>query len=82
MTPSRRLEAHHAYGRAADTFGAVAWRAPTATRFDGRVANDFRRGPEPTFAEMADGIPGWLVIVLGGGVAALMGALLGGALHI
>ena len=82
MTPSRRLQARQAYGRAVDTFDTVAWRAPAPGRFDSRVAKDFAPRPEPAFAEMADGIPGWLTVVLGGVVAALAGALMGGALHI
>ncbi|HYC97784.1 hypothetical protein [Brevundimonas sp.] len=75
---SSRLQAHHAYGRAADAFEPAAWRPPTPARFDGRIANDVAPGPEPTLAEMVEGIPGWLVVVLGGIIAALMGALLGG----
>lgn len=82
ITPSRRLEARHAYGRAVDAFEPVAWRPPSPARFDGRVANDVTPEPEPTFSEMADGMPAWLTVVLGGIVAALMGAFLGGALHI
>ena len=82
MTPSRRLQARHAYGRAVDTFDTVAWRAPTATRFDSRVANDVTSRREPAHGELADGVQAWLTITLGGLVAALAGALLGGALHI
>ena len=82
ITPSRRLQAHHAYGRAVDAFEPVAWRPPTAARFDGHVANDVAPRREPTLSEMAEGIPGWLTVVLGGVVAALAGALLGGALSI
>ena len=82
ITPSRRLEARHAYGRAADAFEPVAWRPPAAARFDSHVANDIAPQPEPTFSEMAAGIPGWVTVIAGGVVAALMGALLGGALHI
>ncbi|WP_168044833.1 hypothetical protein [Brevundimonas alba] len=82
MTPSRRLEARHAYGRAVDAFEPVAWRPPSPARFDGRVANDVRPEPEPTFSDMAGGVPAWLTITLGGVIAALTGAMLGGALHI
>ena len=82
LSPSRRLEARRAYGRTADAFETVAWRPPSPARFDSRVANDVTSGPEPTLSEMADGIPPWLTIALGGVVAAVMGALLGGALHI
>lgn len=82
ITPSRRLQAHHAYGRAVDAFEPVAWRPPTAARFDVRVANDVTPQRHPAYPEMAEGIPRWLVIVLGGVVAALMGALLGGMLQL
>ena len=82
LTPSRRLEARRAYGRTVDAFETVAWRPPSPARFDSRVANDATPEPEPTLLEMADGMPAWLTIALGGVVAALAGALLGGALQI
>lgn len=82
MTPSRRMDGVRAYDRAADAFGVVAWKAPAARRFESRPANDETHTPEPTFGEMARAIPGWAVIAGGGIVAALMGAMLGGALHI
>lgn len=81
LSPSRRLEAGRAYGRSVDAFETVAWRPPSATRFDSRVANDIAPEAEP-MSEMAEGVPAWLTITLGGVIAALMGALLGGALHI
>jgi uncharacterized protein GlcG (DUF336 family) len=82
MTPSHRLDGAQAYGRAADAFEAVAWKAPTAARFQTEIANDARVVPGPTVGEMIRAVPGWVVVVGGGVVAALMGALLGGALHI
>lgn len=83
MTPSRRMEGVRAYDRAADAFGVVAWKAPTAKRFAPQVANDLpETSAEPTVGDMARAIPGWAVVVGGGVVAALMGAMLGGALHI
>lgn len=82
LTPSRRLEARRAYGRSVDALESVAWRPPSPARFDNRVANDLAPEPERSLSEMADGMPAWLTITLGGVVAALMGALLGGALHI
>lgn len=82
LTPSRRLEARRAYGRTVDAFESVAWRPPSPSRFDGRVANDLAPEPEPTLSEMVEGMPAWLTISLGGVVAALAGAMLGGALHI
>lgn len=82
MTPSRRLQGVRAYGRTADAFEAVAWKPPTTARFTPHVANDSPVEPEPTIGEMVRAIPGWAVVVGGGVVAALMGAMLGGALHI
>ncbi|MGZ9099667.1 MAG: hypothetical protein ACXW3O_08190 [Brevundimonas sp.] len=81
MTPSRRLYAQQTWGRAADAFETVAWRAPTATRFDPRVANDLLE-PEPTLKELAADLPAWVTIAVGGVVAAVMGMLLGGALQV
>ena len=85
LTPSRRLQARQAYGRAVDAFEPVAWRPPSPARFDVRVANDvtWQARPEPSdLSELKDGVPTWLTITLGGLVAALAGALLGGALQI
>ncbi|WP_439472288.1 hypothetical protein [Brevundimonas sp.] len=82
MTPSRRMDGVRAYDRAADAFGVVAWKAPGPRRFDNRPANDTPETAEPTVGEMVRAIPGWVVVVGGGVVAALMGAMLGGALHI
>ena len=82
LTPSRRLQARHAYGRAVEAFEPVAWRPPSPARFDSRVANDVSREAERRAPDMADGVPAWLTITLGGLVAALAGAFLGGALHI
>ena len=82
-SPSRRLEAGRAYGRSVDAFETVAWRPPSPARFDTRVVNDTAEPEaEPTLSEMIDGVPGWVVVALGGVVAALMGAMFGGALHI
>ena len=74
MTPARRLAGVRAYGRAADAFEAVAWRPPSSARFDIRVAND-PATPEPTLKELIGDLPGWVTIVAGGVVAALMGAI-------
>lgn len=82
MTPSRRLQGARAYGRAADAFEAVSWKPPSAARFTPHVANDAAPEPEPSLGEMTRAVPGWAVIVGGAIVAALMGVLLGGALHI
>lgn len=81
MTPARRLDGVRAYGRAADAFDAVAWRPPSAARFDPRVANE-PVAPEPTLKELIADLPGWVPVVAGGVVAALMGMMVGGALHI
>lgn len=82
LTPSRRLEARRAYRRAADAFEPAAWRPPSPTRFDNRVANDTALDRGPDLSDMADGVPAWLTISLGGVIAALAGALLGGAMQI
>lgn len=79
MPSARRLEGVRAYGRAADAFEAVAWRPPTAARFDGRPDHDAGT-PDPTLKELVADLPGWVTVVGGGVIAALMGALLGGAL--
>lgn len=81
MTSARRLEGVRAYGRAADAFETVAWRPPSSARFDTRIAND-PATPEPTLKELAADLPGWVTIVAGGVVAALMGALFGGMLQV
>ncbi len=79
MPSARPLEGVRAYGRAADAFETVAWRPPSATRFDTRVAND-PAPTEPALKELIADLPGWVTIVAGGMLAAFMGAILGGAL--
>ena len=79
MPSARRLEGVRAYGRAADAFETVAWRPPSSARFDTRVAND-PVVEEPALKELVAALPGWVTVVAGGVVAALMGALLGGML--
>ncbi len=81
MTPSNRLYARQSYGRAADAFETIAWRPPSSARFDTRVAND-PVTPDPTLKELVADLPDWVTIVAGGVVAALMGAMLGGALAV
>ena len=81
MTTDHRLEGVRVYGRASEAFDTVAWRTPTAARFDARVAND-PVAAEPTLAELVADLPGWVTIVAGGAVAALIGAMLGGALAV
>ncbi len=81
MTSARRLEGVRAYGRAADAFETVAWRPPSTARFDTRVAND-PVGEEPSLHALIADLPGWVTVVAGGVVAALMGALLGGMLAV
>jgi len=80
LTPTRRLEGARAYNRSADAFETIAWRPPTAARFDAHVAND--QPHEPTIRQLADELPGWVVIAVGGMAAAIMGMLLGGALAV
>jgi hypothetical protein len=80
-TPAQRTEGYRTYARAADAFNAVAWKAPSAHRFEERVAND--APPRETgLREVMKATPGWVVIVGGAVAAALMGAMLGGMLHI
>ena len=79
ISPARQLHAQQSWGRAADAFDAVAWRPPTSARFVDRVAND-PVTPEPTLKELIADLPGWVTVVGGGAVAALMGAMMGGAL--
>ncbi len=78
---------------ALEAYQAAAWRAPAATRFDSRPANDFVAND---FLSRADAIapqstpdtmqmapmPRWLVVLIGAIIAAVMGGLLGGALAV
>ncbi|WP_409604536.1 hypothetical protein [Brevundimonas sp.] len=81
FTPSRRLEANRAYGRMVDAFETVAWRPPSATRFDSHVAND-AGVPSPVVNEWTTELPGWVTVIAGGLAAALAGALMGGMLQV
>lgn len=78
---------------AIEAYQVAAWRAPAATRFDSRPANDFVSNDFLTRADMItpqstpapvqmEPMPRWLVVVIGGVIAAIMGALMGGALAI
>jgi hypothetical protein len=74
---------------AVTAYQTAAWRAPGQTRFDSRPANDFlsraevvaptARRPEPIEAEP---LPRWLIVAIGGVIAAVLGMLLGGALAV
>ena len=55
----------------------AAWALPPVERFNGRPAND--SGVDPVIVE---DIPRWVVVVGGAVFAAVMGALLGGALAV
>jgi hypothetical protein len=81
MAPVRRLDARKTYGRAVNAFDAVAWRPPSASRFDGRPAND-AGDSEPKLKQTMADLPGWVTVVAGGAIAALLGALVGGALSL
>ena len=81
ISSARHLEGVRAYSRAADAFETVAWRPPSAARVDPRVAND-PATPGPTLKELIAELPGWVTVIAGGLVAALMGAVLGGALAV
>lgn len=56
----------------------AAWRAPSATRFVSRPANDAEVSAQVEAAVM----PRWLLVVGGGAAAALIGAALGGMLAV
>ncbi len=67
----------------------AAWRAPSATRFDSRPANDFLSRADAIAPRTYDVRPGeteelprWIVIAIGCVVAALLGALLGGMMSV
>jgi hypothetical protein len=81
MSSARRLEGVRAYGCAADAFETVAWRPPSSARFDTQVAND-PEVAEPALPQLVAALPGWVTVVAGGVVAALMGALVGGMLAV
>ena len=72
----RRMDPH----RTLNAFDAVAWRAPSAKRFDSRPAND--HPAEPSLMDELRALPGWVIPVAGGVVSALMGMMLGGMLRI
>jgi hypothetical protein len=59
----------------------VTWRPTTVGRATTIAANDGASRPE-TFREFMAAAPASVIIVAGGMVAAIVGAMLGGALHI
>ncbi|MDP3406438.1 MAG: hypothetical protein Q8S03_17235 [Brevundimonas sp.] len=68
-------------------YQVAAWRAPGATRFDARPANDFLAradaiAPRTLSARPveADPLPRWVVVAAGAVVSALLGAVLGNLL--
>jgi hypothetical protein len=78
---------------AIEAYQAAAWRAPAATRFDSRPANDFAANDFLSRADLIapqstpgpvqmEPMPRWLVVAIGGVISAIMGALLGGALAV
>lgn len=81
MSAARRPEGYRIRGRAADAFEAVAWKVPTAQRFEDHVANDTPR-PQSTVWGTVRAVPGWVVVAGGGAIAALAGAMLGGMLQL
>ena len=82
MTHGQRLEGYRAYGKAADAFEAVAWKAPSARRFENRVANDPAPLDMPGVGHILRATPRWVVVIGGGMVAAMTGMLLGAMLQI
>jgi hypothetical protein len=80
MTPERRQYAHRMYGRAADAFDAVAWKAPEARRFHDVTAND---GYEtPSVMDELRALPRWVVIATGGAFSAFLGVMMGAAFRL
>ena len=78
---------------AINAYQTAAWRAPSATRFDSRpandvVANDFLARAEavsPTYVTQpvaTEPMPRWLIVAIGAVIAAILGALVGGALAV
>jgi hypothetical protein len=62
-----------------DAFDAVGW----SERQDGEAPPPVWSEPdEPTAIRMLSALPDWAVIGAGGVVAAILGAMVGGALHI
>lgn len=91
MTPTdgRRPLRPGAIRDAVSAYQTAAWRAPAATRFDSRPANDFLAraeaiAPHIVSAEpvQMEPMPRWIVIAIGAVAAALLGALLGGAMSV
>ena len=60
---------------------SLAWDQIPASRFDARPSPD-TTSYEPTFREWIRDMPAWAHIGGGAVLAAIMGAMLGGALHI
>lgn len=77
----RRMEeltlSPRAYARPVRMAEPAAWALPPVERFNGRAAND-----ETVHTVGPDEIPRWVVVVGGAVFAAVMGALLGGALAV
>ncbi|WP_339913688.1 hypothetical protein [uncultured Brevundimonas sp.] len=64
----------------ADAYDVAAWREP---RRDRPETHTFDRSPgDETLMQVLSTLPEWVVIGAGGVVAAILGALVGGALHI
>jgi hypothetical protein len=70
-------------------YQVAAWRAPGTTRFDSRPANDFLARADAIAPRTLSVVPPkprpvsrWIIVAIGAGVAALLGALLGGSLSL
>ena len=70
-------------------YQTAAWRAPAATRFDSRPANDFLSRADAvaptTFSVQPAQVepqPRWIIVAAGAVIAALLGALLGGMMSV
>ena len=86
MTPARRTYARQAFD--AHLAETVAYRAPSSQRFDGRPANDWAAAFQAQVARAvtetpeSEEIPRWVILLGGAFIAAILGALLGGAMHV
>ena len=75
---------HQSYGRATEAFETAGWRPSAARQVDHSPVHQVYRAaaPVPAVRDAVSSPAAWLHIVVGGVAAALMGALLGGALHV
>ena len=70
---------HPARTRPTDAFDAVSW--SQRREVEERMSSP-ARVEDQTLAQILTSLPDWAVITVGGVVAAVLGAMVGGALHI